>query len=269
MKLNFWKYEGAGNDFVLLDCRNSNFNPSPEQIAALCDRRRGVGADGAMMLTSSERAEFGMRYFNSDGPEATMCGNGGRCIVWFADMLGIGGDSKCFEAMDGLHTATVLERNGAQARIRLGMKSVDEVVVDAQGDVLLDTGSPHLVRVVERLDNLDVVAVGRELRYGPKTAPTNGANINFVVVEEGLGRLSLRTYERGVEDETLACGTGATAAAIAIGHTLQHACNHFCLNARGGKLEVEFERTAQGGYTNIFLTGPARLAFKGEWEVGE
>lgn len=267
MKLKFWKYEGAGNDFVLLDGRDANFEPTPEQIAALCHRRRGIGADGAMILTRSERAEFGMRYFNSDGPEATMCGNGGRCIAWFADMLGIGGRVKCFEAIDGLHTAEVLETNGDEARIRLGMRDVEGVVVDAEGDVLLDTGSPHLVRFVESLD-VDVVGIGSSLRYGPKTAATNGANINFVQVL-GHGELALRTYERGVEDETLACGTGATASAIAAAHTRQPQCRHFTLRAQGGLLEVEFVPVEGGGYREVFLTGPARLSFSGEVELAD
>lgn len=261
MKLKFWKYEGAGNDFVLLDCRGANFEPSAEFIHAICSRRTGVGADGAMMLTDSSKADFGMRYFNADGPEATMCGNGGRCIAWFADLLGIGGDCKCFEAVDGMHTAQILSRNGQQAEVRLQMVDIDGIDVDDEGDVLLNTGSPHLVRRVESLD-MDVVGVGAALRYGPKTAPTNGANINFVTVLDN-GKLALRTYERGVEDETLACGTGATATAIAVCHTLQPSVCRFELSARGGELVVEFERTDKGGYTNVHLTGPARLVFEG------
>ena len=262
MKTRFWKYEGAGNDFVLLDCRGTNFEPSEEFIRTICSRRTGVGADGAMMLTDSEAYDFGMRYFNSDGPEATMCGNGGRCIVWFADLLGIGGDRKTFEAVDGVHTAEILSRSGTTAIVKLQMVDVDSVAVDSEGDILLDTGSPHLVRVVDTLD-MDVVGIGAALRYGPKTAPTKGANINFVKVE-GEGRLSLRTYERGVEDETLACGTGATATAIAICHTQQPAVRHFDLAARGGDLAVDFEKGDDGRYTNIHLTGPARVVFEGE-----
>lgn len=265
MKLNFWKYEGAGNDFVLFDLRATNFEPTPAFIRAVCSPRTGVGADGAMVLGRSEVAHFSMRYFNADGPEATMCGNGGRCIAWFADLLGIGGDEKLFEAIDGLHTATILSREATTARIRLHMVDVERVEVDSEGDVLLDTGSPHLVRRVEGL-NIDVVGLGSALRYGPKTAPTNGANINFVEVR-GEGHLALRTYERGVENETLACGTGATATAIAICHTLQPSVRHFSLEALGGDLEVEFERTAEGKYNNIYLTGPARLVFSGELDT--
>ena len=264
MKLNFWKYEGAGNDFVLLDLRDTNFEPTEEFIHAICSPRTGIGADGAMVLTRSSKADFGMRYFNADGPEATMCGNGGRCIAWFADLLGIGGDEKRFEAVDGMHTATILSRSGNTARIRLQMVDVESVVVDSEGDVLLDTGSPHLVRRVESLD-MDVVGIGAELRYGPKTAATKGANINFVEVL-GEGELALRTYERGVENETLACGTGATATAIAVCHTLQPDVRHFGLKALGGHLEVEFEVDSEGRYHNIFLTGPARLVFAGELE---
>lgn len=265
MKLKFWKYEGAGNDFVLLDLRNTNFEPTAEFIHAICSPRTGVGADGAMVLGCSEVADFAMRYFNADGPEATMCGNGGRCIAWFADLLGIGGDEKVFEAVDGIHTATILERSGHTARIRLQMVDVESVEVDGEGDVLLNTGSPHLVRRVENLD-LDVVGLGAELRYGPKTAATNGANINFVEVV-GEGRLALRTYERGVENETLACGTGATATAIAVCHTLQPDVRHFHLKALGGNLEVEFTKGEGGHYRNIFLTGPARLVFAGELDT--
>lgn len=266
MKLKFWKYEGAGNDFVLLDLRNANFEPTPQFVHAICSPRTGIGADGAMVLGTSEVADFSMRYFNADGPEATMCGNGGRCICWFADLLGIGGDHKVFEAVDGIHTATILERNGSVARIRLQMVDVEAVEVDTEGDVLLDTGSPHLVRRVESVESVDVVGLGAELRYGPKTAPTRGANINFVEVV-GEGQLALRTYERGVENETLACGTGATATAIAVCHTLQPDVRHFCLRALGGDLEVEFDHTEGGRYTDIFLTGPARLVFCGELET--
>ncbi len=265
MKIEFWKYEGAGNDFILLDQRGANFEPTARQIHLLCDRRRGIGADGLMMLGESQCADFSMRYFNADGPEATMCGNGGRCITWFADLLGIGGDTKRFEAVDGLHTATILRREGASATVKLGMTNVECVTVCPDGDVLLDTGSPHLVRRVESLD-MDVVGLGRELRYDAKTAPTGGANINFVKIE-GEGKLSLRTYERGVEDETLACGTGATATAIAVCHTLQPSVHHFELRALGGDLEVEFSPEGNGHYTNIYLTGPARLVFHGTVEI--
>lgn len=268
MKTHFWKYEGAGNDFVLLDCRGTNFRPSEEFIRTICCRRTGVGADGAMVLTESGTCDFAMHYYNADGPEATMCGNGGRCIAWFADLLGIGGDTKTFEAVDGMHTAEILSREGNTARVRLQMVDVDKVVVDKEGDVLLDTGSPHLVRFVEGLD-MDVVGVGSALRYGPKCAPTGGANINFVEVL-GEGRLSLRTYERGVEDETLACGTGATAAAIATCHTLQPTVCRFDLAARGGDLVVEFAHNHDTNtYTDIYLTGPARMVFHGEVEVAD
>lgn len=263
MTKEFWKYEGAGNDFILLDLRDTNFEPTAEQINKICDRRRGVGADGLMILARSHKADFAMRYFNADGPEATMCGNGGRCIAWFADSLGIGGDTKLFEAIDGLHTAEVLARNGNTATIRLQMVDVDKVDVLPDGDILLDTGSPHLVRFVESLD-LDVCGIGSQLRYGAKTAATNGANINFVKTEE-QGKISIRTYERGVENETLACGTGATAAAIALCHTRQHSIRHCDIAALGGDLAIDFAIEGDR-YTSIRLTGPARRVFRGEWE---
>lgn len=263
MTKEFWKYEGAGNDFVLLDLRDTNFEPTAEQINQICDRRRGVGADGLMILAESAKGDFAMRYFNADGPEATMCGNGGRCIAWFADHLGIGGDTKTFEAIDGMHTAEILSRESESATVRLQMVDVERVEVLPDGDVLLDTGSPHLVRFVESLD-MDVVGIGRELRYGPKTAATNGANINFVKIC-GEGEVEIRTYERGVEDETLACGTGATAAALALRHTRQADIRHCNLRARGGVLAVDFG--VEGNrYTDIRLTGPARRVFKGTWE---
>lgn len=265
MKTKFWKYHGAGNDFVLFDCRGTNFEPTEEFIRRICSRRTGVGADGAMILADSRDYDFAMRYFNSDGPEATMCGNGGRCIAWFADLLGIGGDRKVFEAVDGLHTADIISRCGAEAQVRLQMVDVARVEVDEQGDMLLDTGSPHLVRVVESLD-MNVCAEGAALRYGPKTAPTGGANINFVQVL-GEGELALRTYERGVEDETLACGTGATATAIAICHTRQPEVRHFELAARGGGLQVDFATDGSGSYTDIYLTGPACFVFAGEIQL--
>ncbi len=264
MKLNFWKYEGAGNDFVLFDCRETNFEPAVELLSAVCDRRRGIGADGVMLLTRSTVAQFGMRYFNSDGRESTMCGNGGRCIALFADNLGIGSAVKRFSAVDGLHEAEILSRDAFTAVVRL--KMVDVAGVETfDGDYFLNTGSPHLVRRVADLA-MDVVGEGRALRCSARLASMGGANINFIRIEDE-GKISIRTYERGVEDETLACGTGATAAAIAVNHAFQPAVKHFEVKARGGDLAVDFDTDDNSSYRNIFLTGPSRMVFAGEADI--
>lgn len=259
MRIEFGKYEGAGNDFVIIDNREKRFEPQPALVAALCDRRFGIGADGLMLLEEERGADFRMRYFNSDGPEATMCGNGGRCIALFAFHVGAAGERMSFVAVDGPHRAEVLSCGGDAGRIALGMTE-PHGLAEAEGGWFVDTGSPHYVRFVEDTERVDVRGEGRRIRHLPAFAGTGGVNVNFVEVT-GEGRLKVRTYERGVEDETLACGTGAVAVAVAASRAQFPQVRNFDVQARGGLLNVAF--AAGGGFADVRLTGPARRVFAG------
>ncbi len=261
METLFYKYEGAGNDFVILDNRTGRFDPRPGLVAALCDRHTGIGADGMMLLEDDSSAQFRMRYFNSDGPEATMCGNGGRCMALFAEHLGIGGRIKRFAAADGTHEAAVESVNGETGIISLGMSDVSGITSYGNG-WLLDTGSPHYVEFTDSLADRDVFALGRAKRYEPGLAEKGGANINFVELQ-GKGRLAMRTYERGVEDETRACGTGAVAAAITAAAVLSDGADTYTVTVPGGTLTVAFRKESSGLFTKVRLTGPARRVFSG------
>lgn len=258
MTHTFFKYQGTGNDFVFIDNRKELFNKNNTKlIAHLCNRRFGIGADGLILLENDEDADFKMVYFNADGNESTMCGNGGRCIVAFANKLNIFKDKTTFNAIDGLHEATI--DNGF---VKLKMKDVDDVEV-FKDYVFLNTGSPHHVTLVENIKEYNVKNEGAKIRYG---APYNkvGTNVNFVKQIDSE-TFSVRTYERGVEDETLSCGTGVTAVALAM-HTLEKTNTEVVtLNVEGGTLKVSFEKTEKG-YKNIWLQGPATLVFKGEIE---
>lgn len=255
MEIPFYKFDGAGNDFVVIDNREGRYHLTEEQVALLCHRRFGVGADGLMTLdTAPEGYDFEMHYYNSDGRLGSMCGNGGRCITAFAHLLGLGKHLH-FLGYDGPHEAEVLMWDGHVGIVRLGMRSVTANEVKRVADGwFLDTGSPHYVQRVEDLEHYDVVGEGRRLRHRTDLFP-EGANIDFV---EDLpdGRLAVRTYERGVEDETWACGTGVTACAIISG-------NHR-LVARGGDFRVDFEATGTA-YDKVTLTGPVSLNFTGKW----
>lgn len=258
MTHTFFKYQGTGNDFVFIDNRKELFNKdNTKLIAHLCNRRFGIGADGLILLENDEDADFKMVYFNADGNESTMCGNGGRCIVAFANKLNIFKNKTTFNAIDGLHEATI--DNGF---VKLKMKDVDDVEV-FKDYVFLNTGSPHHVTLVENIKEYNVKNEGAKIRYG---APYNkvGTNVNFVKQIDSE-TFSVRTYERGVEDETLSCGTGVTAVALAM-HTLEKTNTEVVtLNVEGGTLKVSFEKTEKG-YKNIWLQGPATLVFKGEIE---
>lgn len=257
MKLQFFKYQGTGNDFVIIDNRQLIFPKNNTRLVAhLCDRRFGVGADGLILLENDKISDFKMVYFNSDGAEGSMCGNGGRCLVAFAHYLGAIGNETVFNAVDGLHHASV---DGNM--VNLKMMEVDEIH-EKNNYSFLDTGSPHHVQLVKDLDQLDVQKEGRKLRYG--LYGQSGSNINFV---EQLNEdtFKVRTYERGVEGETLSCGTGVTAVALAMhrsGKTMSQTVN---IKAIGGELTVSFE-AQDGKYTNVFLKGPAVQVFKGEVE---
>lgn len=257
MRIEFYKYQGTGNDFILVDNRLGKYSELGfEEIRKFCDRKFGIGADGFMLLNSHETYDFEMKYFNADGNESTMCGNGGRCIVQFAKDMGIIDTHCTFNAIDGVHHAEVIHEN----IIALGMKEVDSITT-FQGYPVLDTGSPHVV--IEREDtlNLDVYKEGSEIRNNPAFLP-KGINVNFVK-RTGENAIFVRTFERGVEDETLSCGTGVTASALSfkkheIGlHTIS-------VESPGGLLSVRFFKTKEQTFKDIILCGPAIQVFKGE-----
>lgn len=262
MNINFHKYEGAGNDFILLDNRNSLFNRilHPKEIKKLCDRRFGVGADGLMVLQLKEGYDFEMLYYNSNGTEGTMCGNGGRCIVAFARHLGIIESETNFLAVDGPHHAKISEKD---SWVRLKMKDVTELENDGSATIL-DTGSPHFVLLAKDLRNKDVFKEGRDIRYSDKYK-LNGINVNFV--EDRNSHYFVRTYERGVENETYACGTGATAVAMAMARIKRQTGNITTLiQVLGGELKVNFNYDGNN-FKDVFLEGPVNYVFKGSINI--
>lgn len=255
--MKFYKYQGTGNDFVMIDNREGSF-PKEDRalVARMCDRRFGIGADGLILLEASEDYDFTMVYYNSDGGESTMCGNGGRCLVAFARDLGIVSKSCTFDAIDGLHHADI---NGDI--VHLGMIDVT-AVKEFEKHSFLDTGSPHHVEFVEDVAAIDLPKVGAAIRYGEPYGQ-EGTNVNFV---ENMGdnHLRMRTYERGVEDETLSCGTGATA--VAISSYLKGWVNapKVQLSVPGGELSVSFDVDGTT-YNNVVLAGPAMKVFNGDY----
>ncbi len=254
MVLEFFKYQGTGNDFVVVDNR-LDFFPKDDLklISKLCDRRFGIGGDGLILLEDDTASDFRMVYYNADGSKS-MCGNGGRCAVAFAHYLGIIDAETTFNAIDGLHFAT-LEGD----IVNLKMNNVTDIK-EKPAYSFLDTGSPHHVQLVENLEGLNVKTEGAKLRYG--IYGKSGSNINFVEPSEDQS-FNVRTYERGVEDETLSCGTGVTAVAIAMHKLGKTASNQVDINTPGGKLAISFEQQ-NGSYTDIYLKGPAKQVFKGE-----
>ncbi|WP_396138229.1 diaminopimelate epimerase [Flavobacterium sp.] len=256
MQFTFYKYQGTGNDFIMLDNRLLTFPKKDIQlIEQLCDRRFGIGADGLILLESHTNYDFKMVYFNSDGNESSMCGNGGRCLVAFAKQLGIIEASAEFEAVDGYHYAEI----STDELVSLQMKEVDNIKVH-QNYSFLNTGSPHHVQIVSDLKTLDVKLEGSKIRYS-ELYGADGSNVNFVHQIDSK-TFSVRTYERGVEDETLSCGTGATAVAIAMHHVGKTKSNSIDLQVEGGKLSVQFKEN-NGVYSDIFLVGPATFVFEG------
>ena len=258
MKIKFYKYQGAGNDFVMIDNREGNFPVNKEVIEKLCDRNFGIGGDGLILLENDDKVDFKMVYFNSDGNESTMCGNGGRCIVRFAHDLNVSAEKMTFNAIDGLHHAIV---DGDT--IRLQMIDVHEVE-DHDRYLFMNTGSPHHVEFVPKVDEVDVYKKGKKIRNGSPYFEI-GSNVNFVEVLPNK-TLKIRTYERGVENETLACGTGITAAAIASYIRGFVTDNPISIEAVGGKLSVNFDEK-NNTFENVWLNGPAVRVFEGEIEI--
>lgn len=260
MQLNFSKYQGTGNDFIILDNRDGRYNSlTTEQIKHLCHRRFGIGADGLMFLNSHAQYDFEMKYYNADGRESSMCGNGGRCLTQFAADMGFSKNEYTFLAIDGLHESSI-ETGGTVA---LKMKDVEELKL-VHGDYVVDTGSPHYVKVLGDVAKLDVPKKGAEIRYSREFA-ANGINVNFVQETDQRDEIIVRTYERGVEDETLSCGTGVTAAALVCSHN-DNGFNRVEVETPGGHLSVEYDRI-NGRYENIWLIGPAEKVFDGKLEL--
>jgi diaminopimelate epimerase len=250
----FYKYQGTGNDFVIVDNRGLHFPDSnTDYVRSICDRRFGVGADGLMLLEDSKDYDFVMRYYNADGKEGSMCGNGGRCIVAFANMLGIIEKETRFFAVDGVHQAKI-----SGGIVALEMQNLSEIE-DLGTALLMDTGSPHYVQKVADVATLELIPLAHAIRYSSRFEE-EGTNVNFVSYFES--NFKMRTYERGVENETLACGTGATAVALALNYW-DAVDSPIKLIVEGGLLEVSFEKK-ELGYENIWLTGPAEMVFKGE-----
>ncbi len=259
MKHRFYKYQGTGNDFIIIDDRDLLFErENPALVAKLCNRRFGIGADGLMLLQNRSGYDFEMVYFNSDGNESSMCGNGGRCIVSLAHKLGLVKEEAKFRAVDGDHRA-VIDNDW----VSLNMNDVSSVEKNPDF-YFLNTGSPHYVRFVSGLDSFDVVGEGKAIRYNERFT-SQGTNVNFV--EQQGGELFVRTYERGVEDETLSCGTGVTASALV--HSLQQGQSGkgtVAVRTPGGKLTVQYRSNPGKGFDSVRLEGPAIFVFKGEWE---
>ncbi|MEP6927507.1 MAG: diaminopimelate epimerase [Ginsengibacter sp.] len=257
MKIEFYKYQGTGNDFILLDNRENLYgNMTTKQIHFLCNRRFGVGADGLMMLNNKAGFDFEMKYFNANGNEGSLCGNGGRCMLKFASMLGIKKTKYNLSAADGIHEAEI-DLNG---EVRLKMNDVKGVEY-FYTHYILDTGSPHYVKNVGDVMKVDVVHEGRTIRNSKEFAE-EGINVNFVETLDD-DTIYVRTYERGVEDETLSCGTGVTASALISAHN-DNGFNRVEVKTSGGGLSVEFEKVSEKEFRNIWLCGPAELVYKGE-----
>lgn len=260
MPIAFSKYHGTGNDFILIDDRLQVFPVKNNKlIAEMCSRRFGIGADGLILLREDSKGGFRMVYFNSDGNESTMCGNGGRCLVSFAAGLGIANKSFEFDAADGKHYGT-MEADG-----NIGLTMNDVVSFQQAGDdFVIDTGSPHYIVFSNNLDDLNLIKEAKAIRYSEKYSAT-GINVNFVE-EKADGELIIRTYERGVEDETLSCGTGVVAASLAYAvRTKQSGEIRVIISSKGGRLEVHFKYEPPASFNGIVLSGPAQFVFSGTY----
>lgn len=264
MNIHFYKYQATGNDFVVIDNRDGRISLSPQQISQICDRRFGIGADGLMLIENDPGLNFNLQYFNSDGSQS-LCGNGSRAAVSFASRLGLINGKASFNAYDGKHVAELFP----DGIVKFKLNNVKSVVRHGD-DFFINTGSPHYIRFVKDIMNYPVVEEGRRIRYSDPFKP-GGTNVNFVSLDEN-NTIFVRTYERGVEDETLSCGTGVTAAALAAG--LRGYESPVNIRTRGGNLAVHFEipQTAStdaqiAGFQEIFLSGPAKMVFEGDLEL--
>ena len=257
--IHFTKYQGTGNDFIVIDnFRGQIDNLSTQEIKVLCNRRLGIGADGVIIIEKSKSSDFYMNYFNSDGSKS-FCGNGSRCAVHFANRLGLISNETKFEAIDGVHFASIHEKN-----ISIQMCSVSNIE-NRKNNFVLNTGSPHFVKTSEDISSEYIREFGKSIRYSEDFSK-EGINVNLMNIL-GENIIEIATYERGVEDETLSCGTGATACAIILNElTPTNGSRTVMVNVKGGQLTINYT-CSEGKYTNIFLTGPAIPVFNGTIEI--
>jgi len=259
MLVKFYKYQGTGNDFVMVDNLSGEYDElSIEQIKFICDRKFGVGADGLIKINRSENAAFEVDYYNSDGSKS-FCGNGARCAVAFADFLGVNVDNVQFYAFDGVHDAAF-----NQLEVRLDMTDVNSVKLIGE-DFEIYTGSPHYIRFVDDLNNNNIIDFGKSIRYND-IYNLEGINVNLAqIIHEN--KLEVLTYERGVEDETLSCGTGVTAVVLAYAFEKGLSDGEVSVKVKGGDLKVAFSQVEKGVFRNVQLIGPTKYVFKGEIDV--
>ncbi len=261
MKFHFHKYQGTGNDFIIADNRKGEYSSlTREQVHQLCDRRFGIGADGLMLLNERVGYDFEMKYYNADGKEGSMCGNGGRCMAKFAYNMGLHKNIYKFLASDGTHEAEI----DIDGIVSLKMKEVKNIK-KFHNDFILDTGSPHYIKMVSNVMDMDVYKKGHEIRHS-KEFEDEGINVNFVEQLTEPDKIIVRTFERGVEDETFSCGTGVTAAALVCYHN-ENGFNDVEVKTLGGILTVEFDRVDDSKYENIWLCGPAEKVYEGSVEL--
>ena len=259
MIIKFQKYQGTGNDFIIIDNTDLSFpSENISLIKQLCDRKFGIGCDGLILINPSDSSDYLMNYYNSDGNLGSMCGNWARCSVKFAQNLNIIKNKTVFTAFDGLHDALI-----SDDQITLSMKPVNDII-NYGNDLFLNTGSPHYVQLVSDIENFDVLNQGRLIRNN-SIFKNNGVNVNFVQVIS-KSEFSVRTYERGVENETLSCGTGVTAVALAMFELNKTSLNKLKIATRGGDLSVEFNKCSKG-YDNIKLTGNVKMVYSGEIQI--
>ncbi|MFO7924113.1 MAG: diaminopimelate epimerase [Bacteroidales bacterium] len=260
MQLKFYKYHGNGNDFIIIDNRQNTFPANNHAlIKYLCNRNFGIGADGLMLMEETPGMDFHMHYYNSDGREGTMCGNGGRCMIHFAAKIGLIDKTAIFSGIDGHHQGRI-DKNGL---VHLKMQDVNKVKKDGNA-YIINTGSPHYIIFTDNISGLDVINAGRKIRYDEKYG-NEGINVNFVQTENE--RIRIRTYERGVENETLACGTGSVAAAIGTVLKENRNISRVIVETLGGILEVNFRRKNKEHFSDIWLSGPAKMVFEGNADI--
>ncbi|QIK16750.1 diaminopimelate epimerase [Blattabacterium sp. DPU] len=265
MELNFYKYQGTGNDFILLDSRQKKIEKNPFIFKKLCDRHFGIGADGIVLIQNDDeyKSDFYMKYCNSDGKESTMCGNGGRCAIFFANQLGITSKNKIhFRAIDGYHNGFI-----NNDLVSINLINIDKNSIEIYPEyVFLNTGSPHHILFVENIKEKNVYKEGKNIRF-KNPYSEKGVNVNFVKIFE-KNALQVRTYERGVENETLSCGTGVVASVIAACETnkIKDNVGEILVQTIGGELRVSFTKT-KNEYKNVYLTGNVKFIFKGSIHI--
>lgn len=259
MKLHFYKYQGTGNDFVMMDDRKNDIHLSISAIQSICNRRFGIGADGIILIRNHQDYDFEMIYYNSDGSQS-FCGNGSRCALAFAQFLGIFKNEASFLAIDGPHIGKIIGDDYASR-----MKDVHKIEM-GENYQFIDTGSPHYIVWKDNIDELNIIDEAHKIRYNNRFK-AEGTNVNFV--EDQGNSVKVRTYERGVEDETFSCGTGVTAVCLAYANKNDISSGELILEVKGGVLKVSFNHTGNQSYTDIWLIGPAKFVFEGTIDISK